>query len=126
MLIGCVGFAAFSLVPGLQLPKDSFDRALWTTCQIGAGLALMFVAQFVAVIIIAPDDDKISFKDVLLPFRLWSLVCKRLPKTYLSVWLASWGLTLIVSALIFVGGLPYWMNYLPGNKLNKQGQSQRR
>ena len=34
-------------------------------------------------------------------------------------------LTLIVSALILIGGLPYWMNYLPGSKLNngKQGQS---
>jgi hypothetical protein len=125
MLMGVVVFTAFSLLPGWQLKKDSLDRALWCTCQIGIGLGMIFVAQIVAVIIIAPEDEKLSFKDVLIPFRLWSLICKRLPKTHVSAWLGSWGLTLIVCALIFIGGLPYWMNYLPGGKYNpgKQGQA---
>jgi hypothetical protein len=118
MAVGAVGFALSSLLPASQFPMDSLERAVWTTGQIGVGLALIFAAQFYAVVLIAPDDEKMSFKDVILPFRTWSQVCKRLPRTYLCAWLGSWGLSLIASALIIVGGLPYWMHYLPGGKFN--------
>jgi hypothetical protein len=119
MLLGVVGFAAISMLPARQLAPNSFERALWSVCQIGIGVSMILVAQFVAVIRLAPDDAKLSFKDVILPFRLWSLVAKRLPQTCVCAWLGAWGLTLVVSAVIFIGGLPYWMNYLPGN--NKKG-----
>ena len=124
--MGMAGFTLFSLLPAWQLrPRSRLERALWTTGQIGAGLAMIFVAQFIAVVRIAPEDEKISFKDVVIPFRLWSLVCKRLPRTRLMPGSAAGGLTLIVCALLLIGGLPYWMNYLPGGKLNngKKGQS---
>ena len=123
MLMGVVVFGAFSLLPNQQLAKNSYERALWSTCQIVAGLLMIFAAQLWAIVLIGHLDEKISFKDVLLPTKLWVLTCKQLPRTHLCVWLGSWGLTLILSALIFIGGLPYWMNYLPGGNRSKNGHS---
>ena len=45
MFLGMIVFAAFSLLPNQQLAKNSYERALWSTCQIGAGLAMIFAAQ---------------------------------------------------------------------------------
>ena len=116
LLLGVVGFAAASQLPARQLAANSFERALWTTLQVCAGLFLIFVAQIVALVRIAPDDEKLSFKDALVPTRLWGLVFKRLPSLSFTVCLAGWGLSMILSALIFIGGLQHWMTYLPGQK----------
>jgi hypothetical protein len=116
LLVGVIGFAAVSQLPARQLAANSFERALWTTVQIGAGLFLIFLAQFIAVVRIAPEDEKLGFKDALVPTRLWGLVIKRLPSLSFTLCLAAWGLSIVLSALIFIGGLGHWMTYLPGQK----------
>jgi hypothetical protein len=116
LLLGVVGFSAASLLPARQLAPNSLQRALWTTCQIGAGVFLIFLAQFIALVRIAPEDEKLSFKDVFMPTRLWSLVFKRLPAQKFALWLAGWGLAISLSGGILIGGMDYWLTYLPGGK----------
>lgn len=116
LLLGVIGFSAASLLPARHLAPNTLERALWTTAQMAAGLFMIFVAQFIALLRIAPEVETLSFKDMLLPTRLWPLVFKRLSTLYVPVWLAAWGLAIMVSAGIFIGGLGYWGTYLPGGK----------
>ncbi len=116
LLLGMALFAAASLLPGLALAPQSFARALWCTLQMAIGLLLVLSAQFWAVMYLAPEDEKIGTKDVFLPFRLWGLVFQRLPAMRWHVWIAGWGLSILLSALLFVGGLSHWLTYLPGQK----------
>jgi hypothetical protein len=124
LLAGMAGFALVSLLPSKKLPLDSLERAVWCTLQIAMGLLLILAAQFWAVIQIAPHDERVSARDVLLPARLWGLVFKRMPAMRLPVWFAGWGLSLILSAVLIIGGLSYWMNYLPGSKAAQQKAGQ--
>jgi len=63
-----------------------------------------------------PKDEKLGLKDMFLPTRLWPLMFRNLPAMRWPVWLVGWGLAIIVSGIIFIGGLAHWMNYLPGTK----------
>jgi hypothetical protein len=116
LLTGMALFALVSYVTGKHVAMTTFERALWCTIQIGAGLAMILLAQFMALVCLAPEDEKLSTKDALLSGRLWQLVFQRMPRMRLPVWLAGWGLAVIVSAIFFVGGLSHWMDYLPGAK----------
>jgi len=123
---GIVVAVAASLVIGYLLPAGSnFIRALWTTVQVAVALLVIFICQLLALVQIAAEDEKLGFKDALMPTRLWSLVCKRLPATAASLWGATWALALIIGALLFIGGLGHWNEYLPGVK-DKQKQKQER
>lgn len=114
MALGLVTLAAASWRVGLWLPPNSHQRALWTTLQIASGVFTMFVAQFFALFKLAPYDETLSFKDVFLPGRLWSHALKRMPGYGGHFCVAVWGLTLVVCAFLFIGGLNYWYTYLPG------------
>jgi len=93
------------------------ERCLFCTIQIAAGAGLMFVGQIVGFMRVAPEDPSMSFWDVILPFRLYGLVFKRLPYARYAVYLGSWGLAAIVAAGCFVGGLNHWFTLLPkGNR----------
>ena len=81
--------AAF--VPALKLPPSGLLRALWSTGQIVTGMLMILVAQIWLLILMAPDDDKLGNKDVILSGRLWALAARRLPGTRAQFWLASWG-----------------------------------
>jgi hypothetical protein len=93
-----------------------FSRALFTTIQMAAGLALMLLGQFVGLLRIAPEDPTMSFKDAIFPFKLYALALKRLPTTQWTIYFGVWGLTAIITANIFVGGMLHWLDYLPGNR----------
>jgi hypothetical protein len=115
LLIGAAVLAGISLVAGQLLPAGNvLPRALWASVQIGVGVALVFAGQLIAVIRVAPEDERISFKDAIVPTRLWALVFKRLPQLCGCLWVSVWGLALIVFAIVFVGGLGHWYAYLPG------------
>jgi hypothetical protein len=63
--------------------------------------------------VLAPKDEGLNFTDAVVPFKLYGLIFRNLPRTRLTLWFTSWGLTLVVSALICVGGLGYWLKVLP-------------
>lgn len=120
LVVGVGALAAGSLAVGRLLPPGSnFARALFTSVQIGVGLVLIFAGQIVALVRIAPDDEKLSFKDAVVPTRLWGLVAKRLGELYGCLWTSVAGLGLIVFAIIFIGGLEHWMTYLPNSNKNQ-------
>lgn len=118
-----VGIALLALgcyAASRHYPLTPLQRAAWTSIQILVGLALMFGGQCYALLTIAPGDAALHFTDAIVPFRLYALVIRGLPKTCLALWISSWGLTLVLSALICVGGLGHLTNYLPKSSESKQ------
>jgi hypothetical protein len=113
LLAGMAVTVLFTLPPSLVLPAEGLERALWCTLQMVAGLLMIFAAQWWALWLIAPEDERLTGKDLIIPFRLWSLTLSRLPRLRGPVWLAAWALTAIVSAIFLVGGLEHWLEYLP-------------
>jgi hypothetical protein len=118
LTVGVIAIVAATFVPGRTLPKEGFQRAVWCTAQIGGGLAVIFIAQIWALIVVAPIDEKLGNKDAILSGRLWVMTIRRLPETYRQVWLGSWGLAAILAAVFIVGGLSHWLNYLPRSDKN--------
>ena len=120
LVIGVGALAAASLAVGRLLTAgDTFQRALFTSVQMGVGVMLIFVGQLVALMHVAPEDEKLSFKDAIVPTRLWGLVGKRLNRLYGCLWTSVWGLALVVFAILFIGGLQHWMTYLPNSNKNQ-------
>src|ERR1035438_5154403 len=78
-LIGVVLIAGATFAGGHYLTLKPLERALLTTVQIGAGIILMFVGQFLGLLRIAPEESTLGFWDAIFPFRLYGLVFKRLP-----------------------------------------------
>jgi hypothetical protein len=110
--IGMAGIFIATIAGERSVRLTDLQRAIFTSVQIGAGVALMLLGQFIGLIRVAPDDSALSFKDMFVPFRLYSQIFQHLPRTQLSVYLCAWGLTAIFTAFIFVGGLNHWFTYL--------------
>jgi hypothetical protein len=119
LLVGVALLAAACYAASRHYPLTALQRAAWTSIQIAAGVALIFAGQCYALIVLAPKDEGLNFTDAVVPFKLYGLIFRNLPRTRLTLWFTSWGLTLVVSALICVGGLGYWLKVLP-----KSSQSQ--
>jgi hypothetical protein len=113
LLAGAAVIVAINLIPACLLAADTLPRAVVATTEIVIGLLVIFVAQTWALCVLAPDDDKLHFKDAIIPGRLWGVALRKLPGTRGQVWLAGWGLTCILSAVFVVGSLTHWLNYLP-------------
>jgi hypothetical protein len=115
-LIGMAAVIGGTWAAGHYLRFTPLSRAVLTTVQTLAGVAILLVVQFVALMKIAPEDSSLTFKDAVFPFRLYGLIFKRLPAMSFAVFVAVWCLTAIISVNIFVGGLGHWLTYLPDSK----------
>ena len=115
-LVGVVIVAGATFACGRYLKLTPFERALFTSVQMGAGFAMMLIGQFIALLRLAPEDSGLGFKDALFPFRLYGLVMKRLPSTQLTLYMGAWGIAAIVAANLFLGGLGHWLTHLPGTQ----------
>jgi hypothetical protein len=113
LLGGIVTIVLLTLPPALVLPQEGLARALWCTLQIAVGLLIILAAQGWALMMIAAEDERLSGKDLVFSFRLWSLAFARLPRLRCPVWLGVWGIATILSAIFLVGGLTHWFEYLP-------------
>lgn len=114
----CFPFAAIGIIFALFMNKrlpvgDNFDRALWATLQIAAGVLMVFLAQVCALVTIAPEEPTLSFKDAMVAGKLWGMVFKRLPRCKECLWFAILGLSLIVGSAVCIGGFQHWFSYLP-------------
>jgi len=98
------------------VPAHSLPRALWTTILIASGLGLLFIGQFIALIRVAPEDPRLTFKDAILATALWGHILPRVSRHQVTVCLAALGLAAVLGANLFIGGLTHWFNYLPGAK----------
>jgi hypothetical protein len=112
-LCGTAAIGVGTFIASHQIALTDFQRALFCTLEIVAGLGLMFCSQFFGLLRLAPEDPSLSFKDAIVPIRLYGLIFQRLPDTQKFLCLGTWGLTAIVMAAIFVGGLGHWFTYLP-------------
>jgi ATP dependent DNA ligase C terminal region len=118
LLGGIVIIAIASVGLNLALPTGlSFARALCSTAALVIGLLAILAAQVWALIIIAPDDDHLGFKDAIISARLWGLTIRRLPTTERQVWIGCWGAASALCAVLIVGGLPYWYQFYKPKKI---------
>jgi hypothetical protein len=70
------------------------------------GIGSFFLAQIWALALIAPHEERIGPRDLLvLSSRLWGVIVRRLPETRWPLWLACWGLALIAADFWLIGGL---------------------
>ena len=92
-------------------PKP-LPRALWATIQLGLGIALIFVGQFIALFRLAPEDPGLSFMHAVMPGGMYGPMFKQLPRTSIAVYLVCWGKALIVTSKVFIGGFEHWFTYM--------------
>src|SRR5260370_27869428 len=92
VLLGGISIVVGSSVAAdFVLPEDSLARALWSSVQLGLGLVGVLAAQIWAFLLIAPETEHLSAKDLILSVRLWTITLRRLPKTQAKVWLGTEG-----------------------------------
>ena len=120
-LIGMFAVIGGTWAAGHYLRLTPLSRAVLTTGQILASVAILLAVQFVALMKIAPEDSSLTFKDAVFPFRLYGLIFKRLPAMSFAVFVAIWCISAIISVNIFVGGLGHWLTYLPDSKKLNMG-----
>lgn len=102
----------FGVVTGLSVavawyvPAESPWRSSWSTLQLVTGVTALILAQFWALVLVAPHAERVSPKDLFfLSANLWGLTWRRLPETRRPIWLACWGLGLAGYALFLIGGV---------------------
>jgi hypothetical protein len=113
----CVVFAVNMLLAG-SLADKPMQRAVCSTVEIVLGVLLILVGQTWALCVLAPHDDRLHFKDAIIPGRLWGMTLKKLPRTQGQVWLLGWGLACILASVLIVGGQTYWLNHLPQKQVD--------
>lgn len=113
LLSGAAVIILVSIIAGTLLPGNSLPRALWATIQLVLGLLMAVLAHEWALLLIASQDEKIGAVDAVLLFsaRVWKLAIKMMPSSRTPICLAVLGLVTMLSAVLCVGGLTYW---LPG------------
>jgi hypothetical protein len=110
---GVVAIVLFTYPPSRRLEPDCLERAIWCTAQLLGGLLLLWGTQFWTLLLVADKDDKLNAMDVFLTGRLWGVAVRQLPLTRWPICIAVWAVTLMVTALVFLGGLDHWLHYLP-------------
>jgi len=121
MLFGIAAIIGGTWAAGHYLRLTPLNRAILTSAEILGSVAILLFVQFIALMKIAPDDPTLTFKDALIPFRLYAQIFKRLPRMSFTVFIAAWYLTAIISANLFVGAVTHWLTYLPDSKKMEPG-----
>jgi len=104
----------FSIVMDQRLPESgTLQRAMWATLQVLVGYVVVFLAQWSALVTIAPEEPSLSYKDSVLSFKLWVMIMKRLPELRECLWTALLGLSLMIGSVAFIGGFEHWFGYVP-------------
>jgi hypothetical protein len=99
-----------SLVGDALLSAASFARAVWSSAQLIVGLVLVLGAQIYGVFRLSSSESGVEGREFFLfSPRLWRRIFKELPATRWLVYLESWGLSLMVCAIVIVGNLLYWV-----------------
>jgi len=112
-LFGAGAIIVATVVAEREMRLSEFQRALFATVQIVAGLALMFIGQFVGLMRVAPEETSVGLKDAIVPVWLYPVLFKHLPITQVPIYLIIWGLTAVITASVVVGGVGHWFTYLP-------------
>lgn len=83
-------------------------RCVWALTQITIGLTLFGVGHIAAYLYAAIKSAKFGPMAVVFnPIEIWEWTFRRLPQFAWRIWLAAWGATAVVCALLIVGGISY-------------------
>jgi serine/threonine protein kinase len=110
LFAGIFVIVLISIAGDLWLPKRSLARAWWGTTQLGLGFLVVIVADILAFLYVLPTGTSISFVEALFPFKMWVSAFELLPKTRYAVCILSWGLSIMLCAVLLVGGQLYWFS----------------
>jgi hypothetical protein len=111
LLGGTLALTGLSVAANLSMPANSLQRALWSTGELVLGLIGLLAAHVWALVLLAPYDEQLTGKDIVIFSRLWSLTLRRLPDMRKQVWLGGWSISAMVCALLVVGGFSYWYQF---------------
>jgi hypothetical protein len=116
LVVVCVAFV--TIVPlayfaDQRLAPGSRERAVWSACNVLAGLLLVGAGQAWALTLLKEMKERVSWGDLASPLQLWGLTVRRLPATAWPVGLGGSGALTIVAAVVWVGGLSYWFSLYP-------------
>lgn len=101
----------YSFATGHTLPESGRQRAVWGSAQLVGGLLVFFLAQFWALVRLAPLDPTLGTIDLCgVSVRLWQRALSEQPKNCWPVWLAAWGLVAAFCAVFLIGGFGYWFS----------------
>lgn len=106
--------ALFTHLLDRRVDEESVTRTLWATGELIVGVVALFVAQWWALVMVAPREEGMGIRDLFLPARLWILTLIRLPETRWPVSMAAAGWALVACAVFWIGGLELW--YSKGSK----------
>jgi serine/threonine protein kinase len=110
LLAGMLVIVVISVLGDLTLAKRSAARAWWGTSQLGLGVLVVIIADIFAFLFVLPTGTQVSFVEMVFPFKMWMSAFEMLPKTRHPVCLLSWGLTIMLCAVLLVGGQLYWFS----------------
>lgn len=83
-------------------------RGYWATRQLFLGCAITIAAHCRAAFIGLNKDHKLTPSDVFIaPIATWNRSIKMLPKSRIQIWMAGWGIMLMVTAMVIIGGIRY-------------------
>jgi hypothetical protein len=97
-----------SLLADHRLPQWSRERAHFSAGELGVGLLLLIVGQVWSVSMLKQLKEAVEYGDMLHPMRLISIALRRLPDTRWPLTLTGSGLSAMLAAVFWVGGLGWW------------------
>lgn len=126
LMLGVVTIAVLSVVADYKLPEKSRLRAIWSTFQILGGLLVCWITCMLVTFRIKSIRDSLKLSDIFFPDRLLAQAIKNLPSTRWHVCVASWAIVAAVCAVVWPGGLTYWLpaksQAVAGKKSNGKGK----
>ncbi len=109
LFAGVLGVIGASLAVSFILPDDSLDRVRWSLGQLLFGVAIMVMAHIWAIRQVPAVEVRGRSRGKYSLVELWRVAASRMPATRWPVNLMSWGVSLIVCALLVVGGFGWWV-----------------
>lgn len=116
LLIVCA--ASLAVVPGAYFASQRFapgsrERAIWSACYLLTGSFFILAGSTGAVVVLRQLKEAVAWSDLFRPLHLWGLALRRLPATGWPVGIGSSGAFAVLAAVVWVGGLTYWLNSDP-------------
>lgn len=105
---GSLSIIVASIAIRISYAYSGRNPGTWAVCQLMIGILMALVAHCRAAFIGLNKDQKLAPMDIVMaPFATWDRTIKELPFSRVTIWLGGWGITVVLSAVIIVGGIRY-------------------
>jgi hypothetical protein len=109
LLLGVFSVIGVSLTVGFILPHESIDRVRWSLGQLLFGVVVVVAAHLWAMRQVPAVEVRGRSRGTYSLVELWRSAASRMPATRWPINLLSWGVSLIVCALLVIGGFSWWV-----------------